>query len=289
MAEMLCYYGSQSTAHVWQTTGRIQFADENFAREVMQLFSIGIVKLKQDGTPKLSSNGNPSYTYTNDDIMEYARVWTGFTRQARRGNIEEFYGYNRIDPMAINVAYRDPFPKMGMDQTYIGDGYPLCVDLPAKHFLKRGATYRLLGRTPSPELSKPDVAQWKDSSLYRRLTLKSNGAKSLFAKLCGSESAATCTYASKVVLDESLVCNGAECDVDTVRTVEVADGIFYEYVRPPCVYQAIFKDATSVVRRLGTGDYTCVDPRMESATVACCGGGSLGEWNDVVSVGVHLL
>lgn len=81
MADMLTYYESKSTECIYNKYGRIQFADENFAREIMQLFSIGLVELNSDGTMKLDENDIPIPTYSNDDITEYARVWTGFTRQ----------------------------------------------------------------------------------------------------------------------------------------------------------------------------------------------------------------
>ena len=51
--------------------------DENFAREIMQLFSIGLMELNQDGTPKLDSNGDIIPTYNNNDIKELAKVFTG--------------------------------------------------------------------------------------------------------------------------------------------------------------------------------------------------------------------
>ena len=51
--------------------------DENYAREVMQLFTIGLFELNQDGTLKLDENGEPIPTYDNDDITEFAKVFTG--------------------------------------------------------------------------------------------------------------------------------------------------------------------------------------------------------------------
>ncbi len=58
-------------------TGRMP--DENFAREVMQLFSIGLYQLNLDGSLKLDSNGKPIETYTNDDVVGLARVFTGWS------------------------------------------------------------------------------------------------------------------------------------------------------------------------------------------------------------------
>jgi len=57
-------------------TGRLP--DENFAREVMQLFTIGLHELNIDGTPKLDSRGAPIETYNNDDVMALAKVFTGW-------------------------------------------------------------------------------------------------------------------------------------------------------------------------------------------------------------------
>ncbi|HEX2749321.1 MAG TPA: DUF1800 family protein, partial [Verrucomicrobiales bacterium] len=54
-----------------------RFPDENFAREIMQLFSVGLWELNQDGTRKLDPQGNPIATYSNADITELARVFTG--------------------------------------------------------------------------------------------------------------------------------------------------------------------------------------------------------------------
>ncbi|HAS8175191.1 TPA: DUF1800 domain-containing protein [Vibrio vulnificus] len=54
-----------------------RFPDENYAREVMQLFSIGLYQLNQDGTPLLN-NGALLPTYSQDDIENLARVFTGW-------------------------------------------------------------------------------------------------------------------------------------------------------------------------------------------------------------------
>lgn len=53
--------------------------DENFAREAMQLFTIGLYMLNQDGSYITDSTGRPLETYTNDNITQFARVYTGFT------------------------------------------------------------------------------------------------------------------------------------------------------------------------------------------------------------------
>jgi uncharacterized protein (DUF1800 family) len=81
----------------------------------MQLFSIGLYQLNQDGSLLLNGNNLPVLTYTNDDIMEYARMWTGFKQQPRRNNIEDFpspWTGSLVDPMMIRVEARDSLPKV---------------------------------------------------------------------------------------------------------------------------------------------------------------------------------
>jgi uncharacterized protein (DUF1800 family) len=56
-------------------TGRTP--DENYAREIMQLFSIGTILLKPDGTPQLDAAGRTIPTYSHDDIAGLAKVFTG--------------------------------------------------------------------------------------------------------------------------------------------------------------------------------------------------------------------
>jgi uncharacterized protein (DUF1800 family) len=58
-------------------TGRLP--DENYAREIMQLFTIGLWELNPDGTQKLDGQGNPIPTYGQNDIRGLAKVFTGFT------------------------------------------------------------------------------------------------------------------------------------------------------------------------------------------------------------------
>lgn len=57
------------------STGRVP--DENYAREVMQLFTIGLFELNADGTQKLNG-GAPIETYTSADVSGLARVFTGY-------------------------------------------------------------------------------------------------------------------------------------------------------------------------------------------------------------------
>lgn len=53
--------------------------DENYGREVMQLFTIGLWQLNDDGTQQLGSTGQPVPTYSNTDVKGLAAVFTGFS------------------------------------------------------------------------------------------------------------------------------------------------------------------------------------------------------------------
>lgn len=75
---MGCYLSHLHNQKEDLTSGRVP--DENFAREVMQLFSIGLVQLNLDGTPKINaSTGRPVESYTPDDIAGLAKVFTGWS------------------------------------------------------------------------------------------------------------------------------------------------------------------------------------------------------------------
>ncbi|HEY7872172.1 MAG TPA: DUF1800 family protein [Rudaea sp.] len=78
--------------------------DENYAREVMQLFSIGLIERNQDFSPVLQG-GQPVPTYDQNVITQMAKVFTGFTWSDAPTNPPGFYGggltfAGEYDPMA---------------------------------------------------------------------------------------------------------------------------------------------------------------------------------------------
>ena len=133
----------------------------------MQLFTIGTLELEQDGSIKLDSEGKPIKTYTNDDIMSLSRAWTGFISPITCRNYEDSTTSNKVDLMRIEPEDRDFFPKNDLYGGYIGDQYPLCVDLPSKAFLKHGATYRLLGSSSLPELMHDPIEFATDNTIQK--------------------------------------------------------------------------------------------------------------------------
>lgn len=77
MAEWLSFLDNKSLQWNIMNGNGPNYPDENFAREIMQLFSIGLYKLNSDGSQVLSENGYPQEAYTMDDIFSYSRAWTG--------------------------------------------------------------------------------------------------------------------------------------------------------------------------------------------------------------------
>lgn len=65
--------------------------NENFARELMQLFTIGVNEINDDGSSKLDSKGQPIATYTQADIEALARVLTGFGYPTKPGGTPSFW------------------------------------------------------------------------------------------------------------------------------------------------------------------------------------------------------
>jgi uncharacterized protein (DUF1800 family) len=112
-------------------TGRVP--DENYAREVMQLFTIGLHQLNQDGTVKLDSRNEPIETYRIDDVVGLAKVFTGFSWAGPDTSLARFVGNS-----AVSISDRDILPMRG---------YPLYHETGPKTFL--GTTIS----TTTPEAS----------------------------------------------------------------------------------------------------------------------------------------
>ena len=62
-------------------------ANENYARELMQLFTLGLTQLNADGSPVLDANKNPVPTYTTAMVTEMARILTGWTYPTAPGAV----------------------------------------------------------------------------------------------------------------------------------------------------------------------------------------------------------
>jgi hypothetical protein len=208
--------------------------------------------------------------------VTFARAWTGFSKQPLRGNAEAPYGLNslnKLDPMRLDGHKRDAFPKRDLHGGYIGDWYPLCVDHPARRFLRKGATYRFLGSSPLPREQRDPTTFGNVDGSIKRVDLVA-GQSALYAALCNASPSAptVCRYQSQVVLDTNLDCHGAECEVDTVRVVALSGTgkVFFEYIQPPCVQLPFFSGGKKLRTSSAADSMICADPRMAIGAEACC-------------------
>lgn len=92
--------------------------DENYAREIMQLFSIGLWELNQNGTRKYDSAGQFIPTYTNADIKEFAQVFTGLGNGMPNGifgepidELADEPGIVMLNPMKMYNDFHDTSEK----------------------------------------------------------------------------------------------------------------------------------------------------------------------------------
>jgi uncharacterized protein (DUF1800 family) len=85
--------------------------NENYAREILQLFSVGLNMLKKDGTPKLDGQGNRIPTYDQNTINNFTKVFTGwnFCNNGCTSSVPGLLNY--IDPMIVDPALHDTTQK----------------------------------------------------------------------------------------------------------------------------------------------------------------------------------
>ena len=248
----------------------------------MQLFSIGLWELNLDGSYKTPRQS----TYTNDDIRAFSRVWTGWNLQAVRGNLmmpqlrgnaanSSVFGYaagfygNLVDSMKLTPQMRDKFPKSLLGGAKnLGDSYPLCSQLPARHFLQSGSKYRYHGTTST-------LGELYDNAAGIREHFSPDPtASELYAALCSASSgrAQRCTFPPVVTLTSTLSCNGAtECAADTLKAVKIVDGDttgFYTYVEPPCVRLQFYEGGRRA--KYASQEKVCADPETVGVVGAQC-------------------
>ena len=86
---------------------RKQSPNENYAREILQLFTVGLFMLNQDGTPMLDQNGDPIPTYDQEDVENFTKVFTGwsFCNQTCPNSAPGIVNYK--DPMILTQGNHD--------------------------------------------------------------------------------------------------------------------------------------------------------------------------------------
>lgn len=132
--------------------------DENYARELMQLFSIGLLQLNLDGTPKLV-NGKTVETYSLDDITGLARIFTGWDwdYSVGNGNTPDFQQRPMIQKAALHETDASTFlgtrVQSGLDGA---SSLNAALDIIFAHpnvapFISRQLIQRLVTSNPSPQ------------------------------------------------------------------------------------------------------------------------------------------
>ncbi|MCE2596803.1 DUF1800 domain-containing protein [Motilimonas cestriensis] len=91
--------------------------DENYAREVMQLFTIGLEELNLDGTPKRDSNGNTIATYDQTQIEGFARIFTGWT--FAESTKWKYPNKDYLNPMQVWPEYHSELEKTLLNGTVV--------------------------------------------------------------------------------------------------------------------------------------------------------------------------
>ncbi len=92
--------------------------NENYARELMQLFAIGTVLLNPDGTPQTDATGATIAAYSNTDVKEVARALTGWTWARLNGApLSDYTNRDWTKPMVINAARFDTGSKTFLGKT----------------------------------------------------------------------------------------------------------------------------------------------------------------------------
>ena len=134
--------------------------DENYAREIMQLFSIGVVQLNLDGTP-LANPSDPGValaTYGQTDVLNMAKVFTGWELNTAA---TAYPGASAATDMVNNAAGFDTTEKYVLGKTIAAglDGeqtLEAAIDILMQHpniapFISRQFIQRLVTSNPSPD------------------------------------------------------------------------------------------------------------------------------------------
>lgn len=136
------------------TTGSVP--DENYARELMQLFTLGLYRLNMDGTIQ-QSGGQPVETYTQTDVSQLARVFTGLTLASTDSSTPDRYR----QPLVMNASIHETGAS-----TFLGTTVPagtegmaaikIALDTIFAHpnlppFISKQLIQRLVTSNPSPD------------------------------------------------------------------------------------------------------------------------------------------
>jgi uncharacterized protein (DUF1800 family) len=136
--------------------------DENYAREVMQLFTIGLYQLNIDGTLQLDAQGKPIESYDNADTQGLARVFTGWNTATGTDATGELANaaYRHGLPMMLTASLHSPEEKKFLGVTIPAgtagiESLKIALDTLFQHnntapFISKQLIQRLVTSNPSP-------------------------------------------------------------------------------------------------------------------------------------------
>lgn len=159
--------------------------DENYAREILQLFSIGLVRLNPDGSQQLDDRDEPIPTYDQPVVEGFARVFTGWSFGPNSDFLdtpEDQLGRG-VEPMAAFAEFHEAGEKLLLDGFVLPAGgtpesdLEAALDQIAAHpnvgpFIGRQLIQRLVTSNPSPEYVARVSAVWADDGQGQRGNLE---------------------------------------------------------------------------------------------------------------------
>jgi hypothetical protein len=144
------------------STNSLVQPNQNFAREVMQLFSIGPFLLNDDGSMQTDSQGNPLPTYNQDTVIDLTRALTGWTYPAPVNPVDTIWGVDWSQPLVAIDANHDNGSKLLFGAVVLSAGQTaeqdrnMALDAIFNHpnvppFISHLLIQRLVTSNPSPE------------------------------------------------------------------------------------------------------------------------------------------
>lgn len=160
------------------STGRVP--DENFARELMQLFTIGLHRLRADGSLERDGLGRPIPTYSNEDVQGLARVFTGWSWAGPDTSDQRFSEAKPSQQPDRDVEPMQPYPQFHSagEKRFLGVTIPagtdartslrIALDTLFNHpnvgpFFARQLIQRLVTSNPSPRYVAKVAAAFDDN------------------------------------------------------------------------------------------------------------------------------
>lgn len=145
--------------------------NENYAREILQLFSIGLYRLNQDGTYMRDNQGNLIPTYSQDTVNDFAKVFTGWTYCQTPGECPNLTPgtLNFKDPMALAVHIHDLRSKtLLIYPNVVNPNIPACLGCDFPELITPYAN-NSLNRAIDNIFNHPNVAPFVSKLLIQQL------------------------------------------------------------------------------------------------------------------------